>query len=50
VVFDYVERVKVIRQRDGSFKDVAVERRVVAPPELQEKYGRADTNIVTVEE
>jgi hypothetical protein len=50
VVFDYVERIKVVRQRDGSFKDVAVERRVVAPDELQQKYVRPADTIVKIEE
>lgn len=50
IVFDYVERVKVVRQRDGSFADVKVERRQRAPQEIQDKYCRPDAGTVRVEE
>jgi hypothetical protein len=50
IVFDYVERKKVIRQRDGSFADVVVERRTRAPQEIQDKYVRETAGTVRVEE
>ncbi len=50
IVFDYVERVKVVRTRDGKFQDVTVHRRVRAPQEIQDKYVRETSGTVTVEE
>jgi hypothetical protein len=50
IVFDYVERKKVVRTRTGAFEDVSVERRVRAPQEIQDKYVRVTGGTVTVEE